>query len=173
MPRGPTFFANYQWTRNSNAQILPGIVPTQAERNGNLTGLTNVLGQPLTVYNPATGTPYAGNQVPVSPQAAALLQLYPQPNLSNGSIYNYQAPILNNSHVDAAQVRLDKQLGRRDEVYGGFNMQSTRADSVNLFGFVDQTGTLGINTNIHWSHRLRLAHVCLYAATPLVACGLK
>ena len=155
MPRGPTFFANYQWTRNSNAQILPGIVPTLAERSGNLSGLVNVLGQPLTIYNPATGKPYAGNQVPVSPQAQALLQLYPQPNLSNGSIYNYQAPTLNNSHVDAPQFRLDKQLGRRDEVYGGFSMQSMRADSVNLFGFVDQTGTLGISTNVHWSHRLK------------------
>ncbi len=155
MPRGPTFFANYQWTRNSNAQVFPGLVPTQAERNGNLSGLVNVLGQPLTVYNPATGTPYPGNQVPVSAQAKALLQLYPQANLSNGSIYNYQAPILNNSHVDAPQFRLDKQLGRRDEVYGGFNMLSTRSDSVNLFGFVDHTGTLGINTNIHLSHRLK------------------
>ena len=39
--------------------------------------LLNALGQPVTIYNPATGTPYASNQVPVSPQAAALLQLYP------------------------------------------------------------------------------------------------
>jgi hypothetical protein len=28
-----------------------------------------------------------------------------------------------------------------------------RAGSVNLFGFVDTTDTLGINTNINWSHR--------------------
>ncbi len=33
--------------------------------------------------------------------------------------------------------------------------QSTRADSVNLFGFVDHTGTLGMNASSHWSHRLK------------------
>ncbi len=127
----------------------------QAERNGNLAGLTNALGQPVTIYNPATGTPYPGNQVPVSPQAAALLQLYPLPNIANVSNYNYQAPVLNNTHQDAPQFRLDKNLGRKDEVYGNFSLQSTRSDSVNLFGFVDQTGTLGINSGVHWSHRLK------------------
>ena len=35
----------------------------------------------VTIYNPATGLPYPGNVVPVSPQAQALLQLYPLPNI--------------------------------------------------------------------------------------------
>ncbi len=155
LPRGPNFSVSYQWTRNSSSNVLQGLVPTQAEQNGNLSGLTNVLGQPVTIYNPATGTPYANNQVPASPQAKALLQLYPQPNIANVSNYNYQAAVLNNSHQDSLQSRLDKSLGRRDQLNGGFAFQSTRADNVNLFGFVDQTGNLGINGNIHWSHRLK------------------
>ncbi len=63
--------------------------------------------------------------------------------------------MLNNTHQDSLQSRLDKALGRRDQLYGGFAFQSIRSDSVNLFGFVDQTGTLGINGNIHWTHRLK------------------
>jgi trimeric autotransporter adhesin len=135
MPVGPNFFASYQWTRNSTSQILSGIVPTQDERNGTVPGFSN--------------------QFTVSPQAAALLQYYPLPNLANGSQYNYQTPALTSSHQDAPQFRLDKTLSRKDEVYGRFSLQSTRADNVNLFGFVDHTGTLGINTNIHWAHRLK------------------
>jgi trimeric autotransporter adhesin len=159
MPRGPNVTVSYSWTRNASAITNTGLVPTANERAGNLTGLTNVLGQPLTVYEPGTTTPYpggTGNQtVPVSAQAAALLALYPLPNIPNVSDYNYQAPVLNDAHQDNPQFRLDKQFGRRDDVYGNFNLQSTRADSVNLFGFVDHTGTLGENANIHWSHRLK------------------
>ena len=155
LPRGPIFFVSYQWTRNSNSVINTGLVPTEAEQAGNLAGLVNALGQPVTVYNPATGTAYSNNQVPVSPQAKALLQLYPLPNIADASNYNYQAPVLNNTHQDALQSHLDKTLGRRDQFYGAFNFQSTRSDNVNLFGFVDQTGTLGINGNIHWAHRFK------------------
>jgi trimeric autotransporter adhesin len=159
VPRGPNFFVSYQWTRNSSSVINAGLVPTQDEQAGNLAGLENALGQPVTVYEPGTNTPYpggTGNQtVPVSPQAKALLQLYPLPNIADVSNYNYQAPVLNNTHQDSLQSRLDKTLGRKDQLYGAFNFQSTRADNVNLFGFVDQTGTLGINGNIHWAHRLK------------------
>ncbi len=34
---------------------------------------------------------------------------------------------------------------------------------MNLFGFVDQTGTLGMNGNIHWSHRLK-PHLFLFTS---------
>jgi trimeric autotransporter adhesin len=153
LPHGPNFFAAYQWTRNQTEQDETGLVPTEAERTGNLAGLENPLGQPVTVYNPATGLPFVNNQVPVSPQAQALLQLYPSPNINGTSLYNYQTPALSASHQDVVQTRLDKTLGHKDQLYGRFNLQSTRAGSVNVFGFVDTTDTLGINANINWSHR--------------------
>jgi hypothetical protein len=155
LPRGPNFFVSYQWTRNGSSVINAGLVPTEAEQAGNLAGLVNALGQPVTVYNPATGTPYSNNQVPVSPQAKALMQLYPLPNIADVSNYNYQAPVLDNTHQDSLQSHLDKTLGRKDQLYGAFNFQSTRSSNVNIFGFVDQTGTLGVNGNIHWAHRLK------------------
>jgi trimeric autotransporter adhesin len=153
LPHGPIFLAAYKWTRNQTEMDETGLVPTNAERTGNLGGLVNPLGQPLTIFNPATGLPFTNNQVPVSAQAQALLQLYPLPNITGNSLYNYQAPVLNDSHQDVVQMRLTKTLGRKDQVYGGFNLQSTRADNVNLFGFVDDTDTLGVNTNVNWSHR--------------------
>ena len=153
LPRGPTFFVAYEWTRNHTAATEPGLVPTEAERTGDLSGLVNPLGQPLTVYDPATGLPFPGNVVPVSSQAQSLLQLYPLPNISGNPLYNYQIPVLNSQHQDALLSRLDKTLGHRDELYGSFNFQSIRAGNTNLFQFVDTTDTLGINANINWSHR--------------------
>jgi hypothetical protein len=82
-----------------------------------------------------------------------LLQLYPAPNIAGNSLYNYQVPALNNTHQEVVQTRLDKTLGRKDELYGNFNLQSSRVGSVSLFGFVDSTDTLGMNTKINWSHR--------------------
>jgi trimeric autotransporter adhesin len=153
MPRGPTFFVAYAWTRNRTAETESGLVPTDQERTGDLSDLVNPLGQPVVVYNPATGLPFPGNAVPVSTQAQALLQLYPLAQPTGTSLYNYQIPVLNSSHQDSLFSRLDKTLGRRDELYGSFNFQSTRASTGDLFGFVDKTDTLGINTNINWSHR--------------------
>jgi len=133
MPKGPNFFVAYQWTRDRNASTLSGLVPTDAERIGNLP---------------------TGNTAP-TPQAAALLALYPLANVTGNSRYNYQVPILSNAHQDALQSRMDKTIGRKDQVYGGFSFQSVRADGSNLFGFTDTTATLGINSNINWVHRLK------------------
>jgi trimeric autotransporter adhesin len=163
LPRGPTFFVAYEWTRNHTAATEPGLVPTEAERTGDLSGLVNPLGQPLTVYDPSTGLPFPGNVVPVSSQAQSLLQLYPLPNIAGNSLYNYQIPVLNSSHQDALLSRLDKTLGHRDELYGGFNFQSVRAGNTNLFRFVDTTDTLGINANINWSHRFN-HHIFAYSS---------
>src|SRR5579863_2494921 len=132
LPRGPNFFVGYQWTRNHTAQTDSALVPTIEERLGIVDGTT----------------------LPVSPQAAALLQLYPLPNVAGNPSYNFQIPVLNSTHEDSLQSRLDKTLGRRDSIWGNFNFQSTRADGVNLFNFVDTTDTLGFNTNTNWSHRL-------------------
>jgi hypothetical protein len=133
LPRGPNFFVGYRWTRDSDAAIDTGHVPTEAERSGDLSG---------------------GTIVPVDPVAQNLLNLYPLPNVSGNSEYNYQIPVLNGTHQDALQTRLDKTVSRRDEVNGGFAFESIRANTTNLFGFVDRTDILGINSKVNWQHRL-------------------
>ena len=152
MPIGPNFFLTYQWTRSTIAAYQTGLVPNTAERSGDLSGLRNAQGQAVTVYNPATGLPFAWN-IPVSTQASALLSLYPLPNVAGNTRYNYQASVLNNTHTDALQSRLMKTIGRRDQLYGGFGFMSTRENTKNLFGFVDTTNSLGIDANVNWSHR--------------------
>ncbi len=149
MPRGPHFFAGYVWTRNNNATINTGLVPTLAERNGDLSGIS------VPIYNPATGLQYVNNQVLVSPQAQALLNLFPNPdpNIPVTSGYNFQAPVLNAVHQDQLTLRMERALGRKDQLYGNYAFQSTRANNVSLFSFVDATSVLGMDANIHWLHR--------------------
>jgi hypothetical protein len=152
---GPNFFIAYQWTRDVNASIAQGVVPDTAQRSGDLSGLLNPQGRPVTVYDPVTKLPFTG-LLPVSPQAQALLALYPLPNLqqaSGASRYNYQTQVLDNQHIDALQSRLDKTIGHKDQLYGRFGFQSSRADVANLFHFRDTTNTLGFDGSANWSHR--------------------
>ena len=48
MWHGPDFFVAYQRTREGDAAIESGLVPTPAERSGDLSGLLNPQGQPVT-----------------------------------------------------------------------------------------------------------------------------
>jgi hypothetical protein len=148
LDNGPMFFLGYQWTRNNTATTASALMPTAAERAG-------VLNVP--VFDPATGTPFPGNVVPrdrISPQATALLGLYPLPNFVGSGLYNYQAPIVSPAHQDAMQTRLLKTLGKNDQVNGRFAFESTRTGSPNLFGFLDTTDILGLNAAANWTHRM-------------------
>jgi hypothetical protein len=149
---GPNFFLTYQWTRDRSASTISGLVPTAAQRNGDLTGMVDALGNPVIVRDPVTGTVLTG-PLPVSAQARALLSLYPLPNLGGSTRYNYQTQVLNGTHADVLQTRLDKTLGRRDQMNGGFGYRNLRSDSANLFAFRDSTKTFGIDGNVHWLHR--------------------
>jgi hypothetical protein len=154
MPRGPDFYVRYQWSRSSNSSVVPGLLPTEAERSGDLSGLTNAQGQQLTIYNPATGAAYVNNQVPVTPQAAALLKYFPAPNLTGSALYNYQAALVSDTHTDSVNSSLNKQV-RRDYISGWFGFQSTRSDSVNLFDFVDRSSARVFNGGAYWHHQLK------------------
>ena len=131
LPRGPNFFVAYQWTRNGNATTLTGLVPTTDQRSGNL---------PSGMINPVS-------------QAQDLLKLYPLPNVTGNSLYNYQVPVVSDTHKDALQSRMDKTIGNKNQFYGGFAFQSIRTSGADLFGFVDTTDTLGLNLNVNWAHR--------------------
>ncbi len=147
---GPNFFVGYQWTRNRSASTLPGLMPTAAMRGGDLSSV------PGSILDPVSQTPFPGNVIPasrISPQAQALLGLYPLPNFPNSTRYNYQIPAVTPTHIDALQSRLNKTFGRRDQVYGDFAFQDSRTDTPNVFNFVDTTDTFGLNTGVNWSHR--------------------
>jgi len=154
---GPNFFVAYEWTRYVDDTTQSALVPGLEERGGDFSQALNALGQPLEIFNPATGLPFPSNKIPkaqISPQAQALLNFYPQPSFSGEQRYNYQIPISTDTHQDALQSRLDKTINAKNQLYGSFAFESVRTATPNLFGFLDTNDMLGINTRINWSHHL-------------------
>ncbi|MEO8126772.1 MAG: TonB-dependent receptor [Bryobacteraceae bacterium] len=152
---GPQFTLNYQWTRNRNASVQSALMPTLAERAGDFSQTLTPQGRPVTVIDPSNGVPIPGNRIPsnrISPEAQRLLDLYPLPNFSGLARYNFQEPIVSNLHQDALQFRAVKQVGRKDNFSGTMQLQSTRTDTPNLFGFL-ATGSQFTNTStVNWRH---------------------
>ena len=145
----PTIFVAYQWTRNHNDSVQTGLMPTEAERSGDLSQVLGLDGQPVEIAG------FPGNLIPqslISSQARDLLSLYPQPNFAGSAGYNYQIPTQSATHQDSLQSRFNKMINRKNMVNGGFNFQDTRSDSPNLFDLVDESHTLGLNGNVNWRH---------------------
>ena len=159
------FFINYSWQRVRQGSTTPGLMPSLAERNGDFSGLEDPLtGKPVPVFDPASKlcvtcdpTQFPSNMIPqsrISPQAQALLSLFPAPNFNSGS-YNYQIPIVSATTTDDIQTRMSKTLSSKNQVNGLFAYQrsSTRNPNQQGFAFVDTTDTSGINTSGTFQHR--------------------
>jgi trimeric autotransporter adhesin len=132
---GPNFFVGYQWMRNRNDTIGTALMPTLAQRAGDLSS---------TLIIPKSQ---------ISPQAQALLNLFPLPNFSTPGAYNYQVPLVGVSHQDSLQSRLSQNIDRKNQIFGNLAFQSTRQDNPNVFGFLDTTDTLGLTASASWFHR--------------------
>ena len=88
-------------------------MPDSAERGGDFSQALNALGQPVQIFNPATGLPFSGNMIPptqISPQARALLNFYPLPSFSGDPRYNYQIPIVDRHASRRAAIALQSDL---------------------------------------------------------------
>ena len=162
-------FLNYQRVQRSVTSTLTALVPTQAQRFGDLTGIGT------TVYDPATGKPYGNascspqllaiNASPTaciplaelatknSQAAQALLNFYPLPNVTGAIRNNYQVQTASNTRQDGVQTRLSKPFGNKDYVYGNFNLQSIRQGTNTLFGFHDTTNQFNLAFGANWNHR--------------------
>jgi hypothetical protein len=105
-------FFNVTGRRNINPQIFNGTVPTLAERSGDFSAL------PETLYDPKTGLPIPGNnlknaQTPISPQALALLNFYPAPNVPDaGPQNNYQTVTNGGQNATTASLRYVRNFGQ-------------------------------------------------------------
>ena len=157
MRRGPNFFGNYQHVQNHDATPQSAVMPTALERTGDFSQSRNAFGQPVRVIDPSTGQPFAGNVIPadrISPQAAALLGYYPQPNVA-GSSYNFQTPLLVKTRSDTGVTRLTHQFrGGREQFQGVLSYNRTTVQAASLFSFIDTTQATNLNLDVNHSHRL-------------------
>jgi hypothetical protein len=146
-----TFTATYNRTQNRNASVQTTRMPTAAERAGDFSSSG---GAPI---DPITGMPFASGVIPqnrISPQALALMNLYPLPNFDGGTRYNYQVPIVGVTHGDNLSGNIGGiRLGRKDQLSGTGNFSTNRTDSPDLFGFTDAIRTKNVNVGLALVHR--------------------
>jgi len=115
------FFTDYQGVRNSTSTpVVNNLVPSAASRRGDLSAVGKQL------KDPATGQPYPNNQVPVSPIAQKLLQMYPAGN--NGptgepGVEYWNGTRSSSSPVDRFNPRGDWNLRANDRVFGVYHYQ--------------------------------------------------
>lgn len=127
------FFADYEGNRKTTSAPMLLLVPTQAERQGNLTDLVNIPGSPGVLTDPFTGNPYPNDTIPggtgnpctnsmdcINPVAMTLLNYYPEPNANLGIVnpaYNYQTLMPIPSNSNGWDVRVDQSLTPKQQVY--------------------------------------------------------
>lgn len=168
------FFGGWSGTRGSTPFDALSTVPTTAERGGNFSGL------PSPIFNPTTGQQFAFNgqsnvidPTLITPQAQALLQFIPIPNLP-GTAQNFHFVTSAESNSDSVSLRLIHNFGavpaQGDRTPGGagrgggagrrrsqnnLNMglswSRTTSNIVGPFpSLAGGTGTQGLNANAGW-----------------------
>jgi hypothetical protein len=150
-----TVFLTLSGTRSSSPQDFYATVPTVAERGGDF----SAAGLPA-IYNPETQQQFiyngTKNVIPpasIASQAIALLNYFPQPNLTSGSTtnnYNYHLLTTAQSNSTQAGVRYMRSLGanatqpggRRGGSGGGGGRRSQQNQGLRQ----------SINFNYNWAH---------------------
>jgi hypothetical protein len=112
------FFVDYEGNRRTTAVAQQFEVPTQNERNGDLTG-----------FDPSLTTPITN----ISPTAKALLTYIPLPNVSGQSGFNYENFQSTPARTDGADIRVDQTLSTKQSIYVRFSRKNISEDAANPF----------------------------------------
>lgn len=125
------FFFDYEGNRRRTSRPEQYLVPSAAERSGNLSDLAlpnNVLIDPL------SGAPFPNNTIPASRLNASALTLlnnyYPLPNVV-GNGYNYENLQPVPSNTNGFDGRIDQVINSKQQVYARFNWKNLLTNVVN------------------------------------------
>jgi hypothetical protein len=139
------FFVDYEGNRKTQSDPEQLLVPSVADRSGDLNDLVQGLGAgPL--LNPFTGAPFPNNTIPagscaacINPVAQALLTYYPQPNANTGVLnpsYNYEVLVPDPSNSKAFDVRADHNFNEKQQVYARYSFKNAFYSESNNAGAV-------------------------------------
>ena len=139
------FFVDYEGNRKTQSYPEQLLVPTAAERAGDLNGLVQGLGLGP-VMNPFTGAAFPNNTIPtgncaacINPVAQALLNYYPLPNANLGVVnpsYNYQTLVPNPSNADGFDFRIDHNFNSKQQLYVRYSFKNAFYTEYNNAGVV-------------------------------------
>ena len=148
------FFSNYEGLRIRQEAFGRFIVPTEAQKGGDLTRTFAGASFTGTVIDPVSGTPFAGNIIPtnrITRQSTNVLKYYPKEN-TPGALFNYQilAPVRTES--DSTIHKIDHRFGSKDSMFarGAYDNRS-RPDPEYFPGLVRGTTLKAYNIVLHWT----------------------
>jgi outer membrane receptor protein involved in Fe transport len=141
-------FGDYEGTRQKLGNSLLLTVPTAAERAGNLNDLNANIFDPCPAANPNCGTAvlapaarqqFAGNIIPtgrISPQAQALLQFVPLPNVASaaGGTPNYIANGTGIVNTDSFDVRVDRHQSQKLDMFARYSFLRVAQSAPGAYG---------------------------------------
>jgi len=119
------FFVSQEWQRQLSPNAARNaLVPTALERKGDFTQSVNNNGQKLTfITDPTTGQPFPGMMIPsfrFYAPGQALLNLYPGPNVTQVSNFNYTSQLPGSVPRTETLVRGDYNLTDKIRLFGHF-----------------------------------------------------
>ena len=125
------FFWSQEWQR----QLVPNtprnvLVPTALERTGDFSKSIDLRGNPVTIIDPQSrssanpnGTPFNGNVIPgprLYAPGQALLNLYPLPNATQTSNFNYTSQLPGSAPRREDLLRMDYNVTDRVRFFGHY-----------------------------------------------------
>jgi hypothetical protein len=146
-------FLGYQGGTTTSANTQSTRMPTDRERAGDFSQTLNARGQPVSLVDPATGRPFAGNVLPaerISPQAAALLAYYPHADLEGAGRFNYQSPVITSTRQDAVRSTASYRINTPNLINAAVSFQRTATNTTTLFGFEDSRDVSVFDTQASW-----------------------
>jgi len=117
------FFVDYEGNRRTTAVAQQLEVPTQPERNGDLSTFNQPNQQPLAPIPTAN----------ISATAKALLNYIPLPNVSEQSGFNYENFQSTPARTDGADIRVDQTISSKQSAYARFSRKNITSDFANPF----------------------------------------
>ncbi|HLK49734.1 MAG TPA: TonB-dependent receptor [Bryobacteraceae bacterium] len=116
------------WSEEFQEQLAPNTVrnvqvPTALERKGDFSQSVNSSGKPVIIKNPTNGQPFTGNVIPPAQlygPGMALLNLFPQPNVSGQVGYNYTSQFSNSQNRREDLLRMDYNVTSNVRVFGHY-----------------------------------------------------
>ena len=116
--KGKTFiFGNYEGRRDATGDVYQGLIPTDAMKAGNFSGLTTVIRDPF-----ASNAPFPGNIIPQTrwdPLAAAMLQYFPSANITRPAVNFLDTPT-DHERRDQFTVRVDHDFSDNTHLFGRY-----------------------------------------------------
>jgi hypothetical protein len=145
------FFAYYEGFRNRQGITQSATVPSDAQRAGDFSGLTDPqTGRPAPLINYFTGQPFQDNRVPaeaIDPLAQKLVSFYPHAN-AGGNLFVTTQTMSN--RADQGGLRFDHTFSERDQLSVHYaRSASSNIDPLSVAGANVPGFPVGEDTAVH------------------------